>query len=261
MAIGTQVSPRPVAAEDSNVLARKAEMGWTSRDVTLPLDASAGGEKTHRKEKGEGVKWHQGKMAEWVQEGRRGTKSVGRSNKQRPCSPRSVYLFWENTEEVTGSSQTKLLPFILPAQTAVIRENCQKGSDRIACLVTKLTNQSINEAKSNQRGGRWLFFLRVVVLVIWVLTEIQSVLRSFNSSRMNFVFLLSYRCLVLMSYISSPWCPSFAPSSEFSRPSGLCGTRNGGRFIGAEVQLHFDSVILSHRQIVSQNCPIVWRDR
>lgn len=61
--------------------------------------------------------------------------------------------------EVTGSSQTKLQPFILPAQTAVISENSQKGSDRIVCLVTKETNakrsfenQSINEPKSKQRG-------------------------------------------------------------------------------------------------------------
>lgn len=41
MAIGTQESPRPVAGEDSNVFARKAEMGWTKRDVALPLDTSA----------------------------------------------------------------------------------------------------------------------------------------------------------------------------------------------------------------------------
>lgn len=42
MAIGTQASPSPEAVEDSNSFARKAEMGWTNRELTLPLDTSAG---------------------------------------------------------------------------------------------------------------------------------------------------------------------------------------------------------------------------
>lgn len=42
MAIGTQASPSPVAGEDSNTFARMAEMGWTNRELTLPLDISAG---------------------------------------------------------------------------------------------------------------------------------------------------------------------------------------------------------------------------
>lgn len=42
---GTQESPCPADEEDSKVFARKAEMGWTNRDVRLPpasLDTSPG---------------------------------------------------------------------------------------------------------------------------------------------------------------------------------------------------------------------------
>lgn len=53
MAIGAQASPSPVAGEDSNTFARMAEMGWTKRDVTLPLDTSAGEKYKHWLKKNE----------------------------------------------------------------------------------------------------------------------------------------------------------------------------------------------------------------
>lgn len=42
VAMGTQASPCPVAVDtDSNILARKAEIGWTRREDTPTPDSSA----------------------------------------------------------------------------------------------------------------------------------------------------------------------------------------------------------------------------
>lgn len=98
--------------------AEPAEMS----EMTYSLRTPQLEEKNTQKRKQGGSQMASGQNGE-----RQGTKSVRRPNKQRLCSSRLVYLFQGNTEEITGSSQTKLQPFILPAQTAIIREKQSKG--------------------------------------------------------------------------------------------------------------------------------------
>lgn len=53
--MGTQTSPCPVAVDaDSNVLARKAEIGWTSREEMPTLKSSAGRGKHMKRKKQSG---------------------------------------------------------------------------------------------------------------------------------------------------------------------------------------------------------------
>lgn len=55
VAMGTQASPCPVAVDaESNVLARKAEIGWTSREEMPTLKSSAGGGKHMKRKKQSG---------------------------------------------------------------------------------------------------------------------------------------------------------------------------------------------------------------